>query len=252
MIDAPTLAVLRAEAPPGFTATVLDGLGLGDEWVTAEGPAGPLFAAYNRWGVSFVTATSDPLVFVERFWLHFDRPLHPAARPPAGLLRALESGRAPRNLRVDLRGLSPFFQAVLERTREIPYGEVRSYAWVAREAGRPAAVRAAGTALARNPVPFLVPCHRVVRSDGRVGHYGFGSEMKRAILAAEGVDLDGLEALGRAGAHVVGCASTGVYCVPSCRAARRISPSRRAPFPSAASAEAGGYRPCRLCRPAPA
>lgn len=73
MIDAPTLAVLRAEAPPGFTATVLDGLGLGDEWVTAEGPAGPLFAAYNRWGVSFVTATSDPLVFVERFWLHLDR-----------------------------------------------------------------------------------------------------------------------------------------------------------------------------------
>jgi O-6-methylguanine DNA methyltransferase len=224
--------------------------GPADEWVAAEGPPGPVFAAYNPRGVSFVTATEDPGVFTERFLSHFDRPLRPAARPPSALLRALETGRTPRSLRVDLRGLSPFFRTVLERTREIPYGEVRSYAWVAREAGRPTAVRAAGSALARNPVPFLVPCHRVVRSDGTVGHYGFGPGLKRAILTAEGVDLDELEALGRAGTQVVAGTSTGVYCVPSCRAARRITPPRRVAFPSPAAAEVQGYRPCRLCHPA--
>jgi O-6-methylguanine DNA methyltransferase len=54
---------------------------------------------------------------------------------------------------------------------EIPPGEVRPYSWIAREIGRPGAVRATGSALAKNPVPLLIPCHRVVRSDGRIGKY---------------------------------------------------------------------------------
>jgi O-6-methylguanine DNA methyltransferase len=60
---------------------------------------------------------------------------------------------------------------------------------VAKEAGNPLAVRAAGTALGRNPLPFVVPCHRVIRSDGTAGHYGYGTDTKRAMLRAEGVDL---------------------------------------------------------------
>ena len=83
---------------------------------------------------------------------------------------------------------------------EIPRGEVRPYGWIAAEIGRPKAVRAVGTALGHNPVPLIVPCHRVVRSDGMIGQYSLGGpENKRTILAGEGVDPDELEALARAG-----------------------------------------------------
>ncbi|MDQ3947435.1 MAG: MGMT family protein [Actinomycetota bacterium] len=170
-----------------------------DEFVAVDGPAGRLFAAWNRRGVSFVTLTEDVSVFAERFADHFSRPLRAASRPPVALVRALETGEVPPSLRLDLNHLRPFPRAVLEATRRIPYGEVRTYAWVATEAGNPAAVRAAGTALGRNPVPFLVPCHRVIRSDGTVGHYGFGTDRKRALLTAEGVDLAGVDGLLRPG-----------------------------------------------------
>jgi O-6-methylguanine DNA methyltransferase len=80
----------------------------------------------------------------------------------------------------------------LIKAREIPAGQVRPYGWIASEIGRPKAVRAVGTALGRNPVPLLIPCHRVVRTDGRVGDYAFGPPAKRALLAAEGLDPDAL------------------------------------------------------------
>jgi len=100
----------------------------------------------------------------------------------------------------DLGGLTGFERSVLVKTMEIPYGEVRPYAWVAREIGRPRAVRAVGSALAENPIPFVIPCHRVVRTDGHIGEYGAGGpEAKRAVLATEGVDPDELESLASRG-----------------------------------------------------
>jgi O-6-methylguanine DNA methyltransferase len=164
----------------------------GDEYVAVEGFFGRLFAAWNPRGASFVSLTGDESVFVDRFVTRFNRPLRPGRRPPAPLVRALETNRIPASLHLDLDDLRPFPRGVLEATRRIPYGEVRTYAWVAKEAGNAAAVRAAGTALSRNPVSFLVPCHRVIRSDGTVGHYGHGPEVKRAMLQAEGVDLSDL------------------------------------------------------------
>jgi methylated-DNA-[protein]-cysteine S-methyltransferase len=79
---------------------------------------------------------------------------------------------------------------VLDATRAIPRGQVRSYSAVAVQIGAPAAARAVGTALARNPVPILIPCHRVVRTDGVLGEYsGGGSEVKARILLWEGIDV---------------------------------------------------------------
>jgi methylated-DNA-[protein]-cysteine S-methyltransferase len=70
-------------------------------------------------------------------------------------------------------------------------GQVRTYSWIASEIVYPKAVRAVGSALARNPVPVFIPCHRVVRSDGIIGNYGLGGpDAKRSILAAEGLQLD--------------------------------------------------------------
>ena len=88
-------------------------------------------------------------------------------------------------MRYDLSGLSPFERAVLTKTLEIPLGEVRPYGWVAREIGRPRAVRAVGSALGRNPVPVLIPCHRVVRSDGALSGYRWGVRRKRTLLERE-------------------------------------------------------------------
>jgi methylated-DNA-[protein]-cysteine S-methyltransferase len=74
---------------------------------------------------------------------------------------------------------------VLHRLTEVPYGVTVTYAQLAELAGRPTAVRAAGTACATNPVPIVVPCHRVVRSDGSPGRYLGGVEAKSALLTLE-------------------------------------------------------------------
>ena len=82
--------------------------------------------------------------------------------------------------------LGPFARKVLGRTARIPYGEVSTYAQVAAAAGSPRASRAAGNALARNPIPIVIPCHRVLRSGGGLGGYAGGLERKTRLLALEG------------------------------------------------------------------
>ena len=78
-----------------------------------------------------------------------------------------------------------FQREVWEKTRLIPYGETRSYAWVAEQIKRPRAVRAVGQALSKNPLPIIVPCHRVVASDGKLGGFSGGVEMNRYLLSLE-------------------------------------------------------------------
>ncbi|HPN72477.1 MAG TPA: MGMT family protein [Candidatus Omnitrophota bacterium] len=82
--------------------------------------------------------------------------------------------------------LTSFQKKVLLGALEIPRGEVRTYAWIAAKAGSPGAARAAGSALSRNPYAPLVPCHRVIASDGSIGGYSGGTEKKKKLLAQEG------------------------------------------------------------------
>ncbi len=111
--------------------------------------------------------------------------------PPAALrasVAALAEGAGQIEYPVDLSRLGGFQRRVLGATRTIPSGIVRAYGWIARMIGAPAAARAVGTALARNPVPIVIPCHRVIRSDGWLGEYsGGGAVMKARILSWEGV-----------------------------------------------------------------
>jgi len=81
---------------------------------------------------------------------------------------------------------TPFQRSVWQTLVSIPYGQVRSYGWVARQIGHPRAVRAVGQANGRNPVSILIPCHRVINNDGGLGGYGGGLGMKRALLEIEG------------------------------------------------------------------
>ena len=133
---------------------------------------------------------------------------------------------------------------------EIPRGEVHPYASVAREIGSPKAVRTVGSALRRNPIPLLIPCYCVVQSNGSAGEDVFGSEAKRAVLAAEGIDAEDLERLARSGMRYFGSDTTRVHCFRTYRHARRISDRHDVPFSSVAKAAAAGYRSCRVYRPA--
>lgn len=90
---------------------------------------------------------------------------------------------------VDLGSAPAFRQRALEAARRIPYGEVRSYAWVAREIGNPGAARAVGQAMHYNPAPFIIPCHRVIASDGRLCGFGWGLDFKEWLLKLEGASV---------------------------------------------------------------
>ncbi len=100
------------------------------------------------------------------------------------VLEYLERDRIDFDVPLDLRG-TPFQREVWAALLEIPYGESRSYADIARAVGRPRATRAVGSANNANPVSLVVPCHRVIASDGSLGGYGGGADLKRKLLAME-------------------------------------------------------------------
>jgi methylated-DNA-[protein]-cysteine S-methyltransferase len=241
------LALLRAVPPSPLNDRIYTSV------VRVEGaPAvSSLFVAYTDQGISYVRPAGDENEFVDEVRERFGRPIRvmEASDAPPRLADALREGRGGQ-LQYDLRGLTDFEQAVLRKALEIPRGETRPYGWVAAEIGRHRAVRAVGTALGHNPIPFLIPCHRVVRSDGSEGQYGFGTALKRELLASERVNLEEIHQLAARGVHYVGSGTTHVVCYPSCHQARRIQPQNRVGFRSVAQAVAAGYRPCGHCRPA--
>jgi O-6-methylguanine DNA methyltransferase len=247
------LSSLRTSAPPSLAHATLVAVGLADEYTTMTSPIGPVFVAWNGRGVSTVAAAGDPAAFEARFRAQTGRPIRPAASVPARLERVLRRRIAgDRRVRIDLdlRHRTQFERAVWSKAQEIPRGEVRPYGWIAAEIGRPKAVRAVGSALGHNPIPLVIPCHRVVRSDGLIGEYSLGGPAnKRTMLAAEGLDPDALERLARAGVRFLASDTTRIYCLPSCHNARRITAAHRVPFHGAADPEASGYRACRECRP---
>lgn len=105
-------------------------------------------------------------------------------------LRSYFDGGVPNdNVAIDFLEGTPFERRVWEVLSQIPRGEVRSYGWVAKQIGNPRASRAVGRACGSNPIPFIVPCHRVIGSDGTLGGYGYGLDIKRRLLELEGVHL---------------------------------------------------------------
>jgi methylated-DNA-[protein]-cysteine S-methyltransferase len=138
---------------------------------------------------------------------------------------------------VDLAGVGAFQAKVLREAARIPYGATTSYAELAKRVGHPRASRAVGNALGANPVPVIVPCHRIIRGDGSWGHYAFGAPMKTALLTLE-----------RATPLLVGCSTTRIVCRRGCRHEQRMKESSRVVFASAADARSVGYRPCSVCR----
>lgn len=110
---------------------------------------------------------------------------HHAARARREVAQYLAGQRRRFSVPVDLGALPSFQAKVLVTVRRIPFGQVISYATLAARVGHPAAARAVGNALAANPAPLLVPCHRVVRRDGTWGRYALGARVKTALLRLE-------------------------------------------------------------------
>ena len=162
----------------------------------------------------------------------------------AELAEYLEGRRSFFSVPVDLSAVPAFQRGVLEAARAIPFGEVRPYRWVAAEIGHPKAARAVGGALGSNPVPLIIPCHRVISSAGGFGGYLFGTGVKARLLTLE-----------RMTPSLVGNPETRRVCRLGCPP-RRVSrwqsegESRWVAFASLDEARRAGYRPCKLCRPA--
>jgi methylated-DNA-[protein]-cysteine S-methyltransferase len=178
---------------------------LRDSLVTAASGAGILDVAYRMLdtpvGTLLLAATEQGVVRVA-----FDREDHdlvlvalaekvsprimlsPGRLDPAArqLSEYFAGSRRSFDLPLDLRLATGFRRSVLAHLPQIGYGHTESYAQVASAAGHPRAVRAVGSACATNPVPVIVPCHRVVRSDGSLGGYAGGASAKQSLLALEG------------------------------------------------------------------
>ncbi len=258
-----TSGVLRAlrespshRAPATLLPAVLARVGLSDRYWRLDSPVGTVYVAASPAGISKVSRAKSAAEFERSFERQRGRPIAKATSRPPAAVRALMKNLKRRDrakLQFDLRGLSEFERAVLLKALEIPGGEVRPYSWIAREIGHPEAVRAVGTALGKNPVPLLIPCHRVVRADGTLGQYSMGgSRVKRALLEVEGVEPNTIEELAARGIRYLGNEKSRAYCYPTCGGTHSLVRSNKVPFHSGREALAAGYHPCRDCRPAAA
>jgi methylated-DNA-[protein]-cysteine S-methyltransferase len=161
-----------------------------DDVATIDSPVGTLLAAFNGETITGLTLVPDGEVEDARVRLsrRLRRPLREVPPPPwlAETLDRFFTTWTADLQRIDISWLSKFEQAALRKAAQIPPGEVRSYGWIAREIGHPHAARAVGQAMARNPLPLLLPCHRVVDAAGSLHDYGYGLALKARILEMEG------------------------------------------------------------------
>ena len=240
-------------APATLLPAVLRRVGLADAYWRLESPVGPVFIAHSKAGISMVTRAKSARDFERAFERRYGREVAAEKSVPPTRVQTLVrklTGEGRRDLHFDLRGLSEFEQAVLRKALEIPSGEVRPYSWIAKEIGHPGAVRATGSALAKNPVPLLIPCHRVVRSDGHIGRYSLGgARNKRRLLEVEGARPEMLERLASTGVRYLGNAGQKSFCYPTCGGIETLVQTNTVRFRSEREAVAAGYHPCGDCRP---
>lgn len=159
---------------------------------TMDSPLGRLVVAVAPAGVCLVSWHEEEAV-AEQLARSFGVRVLRAPKPVAGALRQLDEyfhrRRRVFELPVDLGRRPQFQQTVLHELMHVPYGQLATYGGLARRIGKPSAARAVGGALNRNPVPIVVPCHRVIGAGGSLVGYAGGLERKRLLLELEGAPL---------------------------------------------------------------
>lgn len=195
MKEMKTMLRTRAAGPPPVDDLLAraESEGLVDvAYDTVESPIGTLLVATTEKGlvrISFHSEAED--LVLEELARRVSPRVVKAPKKVAPVARELDEyfdgRRRDFDVALDWRLVGPFARKVLGATARIPFGEVSTYREVARKAGNPAASRAAGNALGSNPIPVVVPCHRVLRTGGGLGGYGGGLDVKRFLLHLEGV-----------------------------------------------------------------
>ncbi len=190
--SAPLRAGVEAAAAAARVRTRIAAEGLADvSYGTIDSPLGSLLAAVTERGlVRLAFPEEDVDAVLEGLAARISPRIVEAGQPLEGVRRELEeyfgAHRRDFGLSLDWALVGPFARRVLRATARIPYGSVLSYGGVARAAGSPRGSRAAGNALGANPIPIVIPCHRVLRTGGALGGYGGGLERKRWLLTLEG------------------------------------------------------------------
>ena len=158
-----------------------------------DSPVGELFVGVSARGLCVISYDADPEPQLERLARGFGSRVLRSARPVGKVARQLDeyfAGKRRRfDLAVDLRLSRDFGRTVLEELGQVPFGEVTTYGALAAKAGKPRAARAVGTIMNRNPIPIVLPCHRVVGANGSLVGYAGGLERKQALLRLEGALL---------------------------------------------------------------
>jgi AraC family transcriptional regulator of adaptative response/methylated-DNA-[protein]-cysteine methyltransferase len=184
---APSRFYADAKERLGMTPSAWRDGGRGEtiRYAMLDTPLGQMLVAATPKGICRLTFDEDERALRRRFPNATILPADEAmASLISGVMTAIETPTAMPELPLDVRGTA-FQEAVWRELRKIPVGQTRSYADIAAAVGQPQAVRAVGTANGSNPVAVLVPCHRVIRSDGTLGGYAGGLERKRKLLEAE-------------------------------------------------------------------
>ena len=155
----------------------------------ADSPVGPLLLAVTEAGLCRISFDPEPERETEElartFGVRVLRGPREVDRVRRELEEYFEGRRHTFDLPLDLRGRSGFMREILDRLARVPYGQVTTYKSLAVEAGNPRAARAVGTIMNRNPIPIVLPCHRVVGSNGSLVGYGGGLDRKRLLLDLE-------------------------------------------------------------------
>jgi methylated-DNA-[protein]-cysteine S-methyltransferase len=176
--------------PPGTIAERAAAEGLLDvAYASVDSPLGPLVVAATQRGLARVSYGDEDAVLLELAAKLSPRILESPARLDVArreLAEYFEGKRQTFDLPLDWSLTRGFASKVLRQTARIPFGQTSTYAEVAGRAGSPRAVRAAGNALGANPMPVVVPCHRVLRTGGALGGYTGGIERKQFLLGLEG------------------------------------------------------------------
>jgi methylated-DNA-[protein]-cysteine S-methyltransferase len=158
-----------------------------------ESPLGPLLVAATEQGLLRIYFDADPEQQLELLARAAGTRLLRAPRSVDAARRELDEyfsgGRRSFDLSIDLRGAAPFTAEVLAQLARVPYGQTATYGELASRVGHPRAARAVGTVMNRNPVPIVLPCHRVVGASGGLVGYGGGLERKEQLLRLEGALL---------------------------------------------------------------
>ena len=188
---APSRFYADAKQRLGMTPSAWRDGGRGEtiRYVVTDSKLGPLLVAATGKGICRLTFNEDEGALHQKFPnAEIVKDDGTIADWVEGALMAIDRPESAPELPIDVHGTA-FQEKVWQELRKIPLGETRSYAAIAAAVGQPGAVRAVGTANGSNPVSVLVPCHRVIRSDGSLGGYGGGLANKVKLLAAEGVTI---------------------------------------------------------------